>query len=86
MQHLSAQTTLQVWAGYMLKYPFANNFNFENAFTYSTLKGTPKWRSYDYSGALEWSVSNHVDIIGQIVVSYTNQADHYNTLELSDLS
>lgn len=79
---LQAQTNEQIWAEYMLNYPFANNFNFENAFTYSTLLGTPKWRAYDYSGALEWSVSNHVDVIAQLVVSYTNQTDTYNTLEL----
>ncbi len=79
---LKAQTNEQVWNEYMLNYPFANSFNLENAFTYSTLMGTPKWRAYDYSGTLEWSVSNHVDIIAQAVVSYTNQTDNYNTLEL----
>ncbi|MBL7857555.1 MAG: DUF2490 domain-containing protein [Cyclobacteriaceae bacterium] len=82
IHHLSAQTTKQVWAEYMLNYPFANSFNFENALTYSTLAGTPKWRAYDYSGTLEWSVINYVDLIAQMVVSYTNQTDTYNTLEL----
>lgn len=72
----------QAWFEYMLNYPFANSFNVENAFTYSTLIGTPKWRAYDYSATLEWSVTNHIDLIGQTVVSYTNQTDSYNTLEL----
>lgn len=81
-KYVSAQSTQQVWAEYMLNYPFANNFNLENALTYSTLLGTPKWRAYDYSGALEWSVSSHVDVMAQVVVSYTNQTDNYNTLEL----
>ncbi len=80
---LHAQSsTEQVWSEYMLNYPFANSFNFENAFTYSTLVGTPKWRAYDYSATLEWSINNHIDVIGQMVVSYTNQTDNYNTLEL----
>ena len=44
---LKAQTTEQVWEEYMLNYPFANSFNLENAFVYSTLLGKPKWRAYD---------------------------------------
>ncbi len=79
---IHAQTNEQVWGEYMLNYPFANVFNLENAFTYSTLVGTPKWRAYDYSACLEWSVTNHVDLIGQTVVSYTNQTESYNTLEI----
>jgi hypothetical protein len=66
----------------MLNYPFANNWNLENAFTYSTLMGTPKWRAYDYSAALEWSVTNHIDLIAQGVISYTNQTETVSTLEL----
>ena len=79
--YLQAQSSVnqQAWFEYMLNYPFANSFNLENAFTYSTLMGTPKWRAYDYSATLEWSVSNRVDIIGQTVLSYTNQTDAYNT-------
>lgn len=72
----------QIWYEYMLNYPFANSFNLENAFTYSTLLGTPKWRAYDYSAALEWSITQNVDLIGQAVLSYTNQTESYNTLEL----
>jgi hypothetical protein len=72
----------QVWYEYMLNYPFANSFNLENAFVYSTLLGTPKWRAIDYSAALEWSINQNVDLIGQAVVSYTNQTESYNTLEL----
>lgn len=72
----------QVWYEYMLNYPFANSFNLENALAYSTLIGTPKWRALDYSTTLEWSLNQHVDIIGQAVVSYTQQTESYNTLEL----
>jgi hypothetical protein len=81
---LNAQSSVnqQAWFEYMLNYPFANAFNLENAFTYSTLLGQPKWRAYDYSGTLEWSVTNRIDLITQAVVSYTNQTNNYNTLEL----
>jgi hypothetical protein len=79
---LQAQTNVQMWDEYMLNYPFANSFNLENAFTYSTILDKPKWRAYDYSACLEWSVTNRIDLIGQTVVSYTNQTDSYNTLEL----
>jgi len=77
----SAQNT-QIWNEYMLNYPFANSWNLENAFTYSTLVGTPKWRAYDYSATLEYSISNHIDLMAQGIISYTNQTDGYNTLEL----
>jgi len=79
---LAAQSSNQVWAEYMLNYPFANSWNLENAFSYSTLVGTPKWRAYDYSATLEYSLSNHIDLMAQGVISYTNQTDGYNTLEL----
>ena len=72
---LKAQTTEQVWEEYMLNYPFANSFNLENAFVYSTLLGKPKWRAYDYSATLEWSVTNHIDLIAATVLSYTNQSE-----------
>lgn len=71
----------QVWLEYMLNYPFANSFNLENAFTYSTLVGTPKWRALDYSATLEWSLNQHVEIIGQAVLTYTQQTASYNTFE-----
>jgi len=81
-QFTKAQTTTQVWNEYMLNYPFANSFNLENAFTYSTLIGTPKWRALDYSPTVEWSVTNHVDLLAQTVLSYTNQTESYNTFEV----
>ena len=72
----------QVWVEYMLNYPFANSFNVENAFTYSTLLNTPRWKAYDYSATLEWSVTQYVEPLAQVVVSYTNQTESYNTLEI----
>lgn len=79
---LQAQTNEQVWDEYMLNYPFANSFNVENAFCYSTLIGKPKWRAYDYGATLEWSVTNRIDVIAATVLSYTNQTDSYNTFEV----
>ncbi|MEK6782429.1 MAG: DUF2490 domain-containing protein [Bacteroidota bacterium] len=72
----------QAWFEYMLNLPFANSFNLENAFTYSTLAGTPKWRAYDYSATVEWSVNQNIDLIAQSVFSYTNQTETYNTFEI----
>jgi len=72
----------QAWFEYMLNYPFANSFNLENAVTYSTIIGTPKWRAYDYAATVEWSVTNRIDVIAATVLSYTNQTDSYNTFEL----
>jgi hypothetical protein len=72
----------QVWFEYMLNYSFANSFNLENAFTYSTLLGTPKWRALDYSATLEWSINQHVDLMAQTVISYTKQTESNQTLEI----
>lgn len=49
---------------------------------YSTLLGKPKWRAYDYSATLEWSVTNLIDLIAATVLSYTNQSESYNTFEV----
>jgi len=72
----------QLWFEYMLEYPFANSFNFENSLTYSTLLGDPKWRALDYSPTLEWAIDPHIELIGQAVLSYTNQTESYNTFEI----
>ncbi len=79
---MKAQTNEQLWFEYMLNIPFANSFNVENAFTYSTLLGQPKWRAYDYNVTLEYSISPHFDLVGAALISYTEQAESYNTLEL----
>lgn len=66
----------------MLNFPFANSFNMENAVSYATVMGDPKWRAYDYAPTLEWSVDSHLDLIGQTTLSYTNQTEAYNTFEI----
>lgn len=72
----------QVWFEYMLNSPFANSFNLENAITYSTVLESPRWYAFDYAPTLEWSVNQNVDVIGQVVFSYTKQNESYNTFEL----
>lgn len=74
--------TKQVWTEYMLNYSFANSFNIENAFTYSTLIGTPKWRALDYSPTLEWSLNQYIDIVAQTLFSYTLQTESTSTFEV----
>ena len=71
----------QLWLEYMLNYPFANSFNLENAFTYSELLNSPKWRALDYSPTLEYSLTNWLDLLGGGTLSYTVQQEDYNTFE-----
>ncbi len=79
---LHAQTNQQAWFEYMLNYPFASSYNMENAVTYSTALSGPKWRALDYSLTVERSLTQHVDVMAQTVVAYTNQTETYNTLEI----
>ena len=79
---VQAQTTQQLWFEYMLNYPFANSYNLENAFTYSTVTGQPKWRAFDYNATVEYSLTQNVDLLGAGLVSYTQQTESENTLEL----
>jgi hypothetical protein len=79
---LRAQTDSQVWLEYMLNIPFANSFNVENAFTYSTVTNSPKWRTFDYNGTLEYSISPNFDLLGAALISYTAQTESYNTFEV----
>lgn len=78
----NAQTNEQIWFEYMLNYPFANSWNLENAVTASTTTSSPKWRAYDYSATLERDITQHFQIVAQGVLSYTNQTDGYNTMEI----
>jgi hypothetical protein len=72
----------QLWYEVMMNYPFANSFNIENAFVYSTLLESPRWKAFDYSPTLEYSLSNSFDLITGATFSYTNQTDNYNTFEI----
>lgn len=72
----------QVWVEYMGNFSMANVYNLENAFSYSTLLNSPKWRDYSYSATLEWSPTPLVEPLAQLVVTYTNQTDSYNSVEI----
>jgi len=72
----------QLWAEYMVNYPFANSFNLENAFTYSTLLTSPSWKEYNYTATFEWSVTQVVEPLVQLSLTYTNQVSTYNTFEV----
>jgi hypothetical protein len=80
---LNAQSSSeQFWVEHMLNYSFANSFNLENAFTYSTDLHTPRWSAFDYAPTLEYSVGPHLDLSLGATFSYTVQSEDYNTFEI----
>jgi hypothetical protein len=72
----------QLWAEYMLNYSFANSFNLENAVAYSTAFTSPKWRSFDYTPTVDYSLFNWLTLTGAVTLSYTAQTEDYNTFEV----
>ena len=72
----------QIWGEYMLNSPFGKAFNLEQAFSYSTLLGTPRWSAFDYAPTLEYSLNKYVDVMTAFCISYTHQNESNNTLEL----
>src|SRR5688500_10559095 len=78
----SQSTNPQFWFEYMLNHQFAKSFNIENAFTYSTLLNKSRWRSFDYSPTITHSFIKNVDFTLGVTLSYTAQADDYNTFEI----
>lgn len=79
---LAQSQNSQLWLEYMLNYPFANSFNIENAFVYSTLFDSPRWRAFDYSPTLEYSLTQNIDLTVGGTFSFTAQTDDYNTFEI----
>lgn len=84
MLSLQAQNTHseQLWFEYMLNLPFANSFNIENAIVASTVTDQPKWRSIDYTPTLEWSINDHIDVMGAVTLAFTAQTESDNTFEM----
>jgi hypothetical protein len=78
----TGQVNEQLWFEYLLNTPFADSWNLENAFTYSTLLNTPRWRALDWAPTLEYSITQNFDLMVMGTVSYTKQNESYNTLEL----
>ena len=79
----SAQSqSKQLWFEYMANYSFANSFNLENTFVYSTGLNSPRWRAFDYTPTLEYSIDSHFDLQFATMLSYTAQTQDYNTFEV----
>ncbi|HEX6223598.1 MAG TPA: DUF2490 domain-containing protein [Chryseolinea sp.] len=75
-------SSTQLWGEYMLNYSFANSFNLENAFVYSTILESPRWQSLEYAPTLEYSLDANFDFSFGLTLSYTNQTEDYNTFEV----
>ena len=72
----------QLWFEYMLNYSFANSYNLENAFKYSTLLNSPRWYSFEYTPTLDYSLTNNIDISLSTALEYTAQTESVNTFEV----
>lgn len=72
----------QLWAEYMLNYPFANSWNVELAGTYSTLLESPRWQALDIQVTPEYALSPHVDLQGALLYNRTNQYQSLSSTEV----
>jgi hypothetical protein len=81
----SAGQSNQSWTEYMLNYPFANSWNVEFAATYATVLEQPKWRSFDVQVTPEYSISQHFDVMGALLVSETFQNKALSTFEVREM-
>lgn len=72
----------QLWGEYLVNYSFANSFNLENTLQFSTAFTSPKWRAFDYTPTLEYSVLNWLTLSAAVTLSYTAQTEDYNTFEV----
>jgi hypothetical protein len=83
---LKAQSTNeQIWFEYMLNYPFANSWNIELAGTYSTVLNSPRWRAFDLQVTPEYAITQHVDVMGALLVSRTFQEEALSTFEVREM-
>ena len=80
--HAQSSSNAQLWFEHMMNYPFANSFNLENTFVYSTLLESPRWYSLEYTPTLEYGLGKHFDLVGAATLSYTLQAEDHNTFEI----
>ena len=80
---VNAQSTNeQLWFEYIVNYSFANSFNLENAFKYSTLLNTPRWYAFEFTPTLDYSLTNNIDISLSTALEYTAQTESINTFEV----
>lgn len=83
--HLLFAQSSQSWVEYMLNYPFANSWNVEFASTYSTVLESPKWRSLDFQVTPEYSISQHLDVMGALYGGQTFQNQSLSTFEIREM-
>ena len=79
---LAQVASKQSWNDFVVNYSFANSFNFENLLTYNTKIDAPRWYEFNYGPALQLSLTQHFDISTRMTISYVQQNDTANTLEL----
>jgi len=72
----------QFWLETMINYPFASSFNLENAVVFSTVAESPRWRSVDYTPTLEYSLTQHFDLMAAVTTAFTEQMEGYNSVEV----
>jgi hypothetical protein len=83
---VSAQTTNnQVWAEYMLNYPFANSWNVELAAVYSTVVEEPHWQALDFQLTPEYALSPHIDLMGAVLYNRTVQNQSVTSSEFREM-
>lgn len=81
-----AQNDEQLWLELQTSYPFANQYLLENTTSYQTLlKKEGKWRSFALSPTFEYSILTRLDLLSEIGIGYTNQAEGISTFELSPM-
>ncbi len=69
----------------MFNMPFAKANNLELSSAYSTVFESPKWRSLDFQASPEWSISQHLDLIGAILFGVTVQNESTSTFEIREI-
>ena len=75
-------TSEQIWFEYLINYAFANSFNLENAFKYSTVLDAPRWQSFEFTPTLDYSLTPHVDISFATAIERTDQTESFSTFEV----
>ncbi len=75
-------TNEQIWFEYMINYAFANSYNLEGAFKYSTLLNTPRWQAFEFTPTIDYSLTPHVDLSFATSIEYTDQTESVSTFEV----
>jgi hypothetical protein len=75
-------SSAQTWFEYMLNYSFANSFNLENAFKYSTVLDSRKWQSFEFTPTLDYSLTGRIDLSFSTAFEFTDQTESVSTFEV----